>query len=280
MDSWRLIRRDLGTRVPSSRSVLELYDLGQDPREQHDLARSPAAASALRRMVQQLDQLEDRLAAVSQPSRPSHLRALPETTSAPSAGELARLRNRLGALGYLASAAPRSEHDGIDPRDGIALLASVDAARHLLASEAGSGKDPADRAQRALALLVPLARRNPSNLPLLTQLIDAQLLAGRGREGLETAQRAVDLAPDLHFVHLRLAAVYEQLDRLEDADHAYRRVLELNPRSYEATLALAQRAVSRGAHAEELDLLEAAFASGLQSTELERRAAELRRFPR
>ena len=91
------------------------------------------------------------------------------------------------ALGYL-EAVPGRPSDGIDPKDGIALLGDLERAKALM----GAGR--LDDAKTALEGLVA---RNPSNIPFLSRLAEAQMAAGAGNEALETDGPGAGAEPPL-----------------------------------------------------------------------------------
>jgi predicted Zn-dependent protease len=133
------------------------------------------------------------------------------------------------ALGYL-EAAPGSAGDAIDPKDGIALLADFARAKGLLA--AGNAAD-------ARAILDGLVRRNPSNVPFLSRLAEAQLAAGDGEAALATIDRTLALRPRSEFLELARADALRRLGRNDEARRTFRRVLEIDPRHAPAWLGLA-----------------------------------------
>src|SRR5262249_3009841 len=115
----------------------ELYDLTADPKEAHDLAGHDAARARL---------LADRLD--------------PWVAGLPPAGESARRdldpdeEARLRSLGYLQGPGGAGGASGLDPKDGIAELHALDAARALL--DAGNPRGALDGAKAILT-------RNPRN---------------------------------------------------------------------------------------------------------------------
>jgi len=188
----------------------ELYDVEEDPGE-------------LANLVEQ------------QPERAARLRTVlaGERARAAAAAEAADLddetRAALLALGYL-EAVPGAARDPIDPKDGIGLLAEFERAKELLA---------AGHAERAREILEPLVARNPSNLPFLSRLAEAELATGDGDAAVATWSRALELRPRSEFVRLALADGLRRLGRSDEARRAFRDVLELDPRSAPAWLGLA-----------------------------------------
>ncbi len=192
----------------------ELYDLVSDPAESTNLIASrPEEAARLRAAV-------------------AELAARPAAGSVAEPELDAETRTALIALGYVEGPAEGS-NDGIDPKDGIGLLASFEEAKGLLAK---------GKAERAAAILAGLVERNPSNVPFLNRLAEAQLAANQGDEGLATRQRAADLNPRSEFLALGVADTYRFLGREDEARVGYRKVLDLDPRSAAAWLGLAHLA--------------------------------------
>jgi len=214
----------------------ELYDLAADPAES-------ANRIADRRQIAR--RLRDALAA---------RKGAFERRSAAAAPDDPELSAALRSLGYATGAAGAG--DGIDPKEGIALLAELEAAKKLLA---------AGRAAEAAAALGKLVARNPSNVPFWTQLGAARLAAGEGEAALAAYRRAVALNPRLDFLHVNLAAAYRALGRSADAGREYELALAINPRAAAAWLSLAELAAARGAGAEERRLLGEAVAAGTAS---------------
>jgi arylsulfatase A-like enzyme/Flp pilus assembly protein TadD len=217
----------------------ELYDLGADPGESANRIddRRPVAR-----------RLRDELAA-----RKEGFAARPAAPAPPDPELEAALRS----LGYAAGGRAAGERgDGIDPKDGIALLDELARAKELLA---------AGRAAESAAMLEKLVERNPSNVPLWTNLGGALGAAGRGEAALAAYRRAVELNPGLDFLHLNLAEALWRLGRADEARREYELALEINPRAASAWLTLAEMAARRGAAAEERRLLGEAVAAGTAS---------------
>jgi len=224
----------------------ELYDLVADPGEQTDLIeREPAQAGRLRTRLREIEQGFQHRPAVA-----------------------AELDGELGAalrsLGYVSGAAA-GPGDGIDPKDGVLLLAELDQARAMVRD----GK-PGEAAVKLQAL----AGRNPSNAPLLTQLAAARLAAGSGEEALAIHRRALSLAPGSEFLRLNLAHALRQLGLTEEARRQYGAVLEVDPRSAVAWLRLADLGGVSG-HQGEREVLQQAVAQGADSVLILLRLARL-----
>jgi len=225
----------------------ELYDLTKDPNESNNVAAGrPDDVARLRRLV-----------AAAQTG------SVPADSSAPDPELAASLRS----LGYLGGSSPRRP-GGLDPKDGIALLAEFDEAKEWMRE---------GRARDAVAKFEGLVRKSPDNVPFLLRLGDAQLGAGMPAEGLRSLARAIELSPRLDFLHVRLAQAYAELGRAEDAKREYRATLELNPRSAPAWSGLAEVARRTEGAAAERRVLEQCEAAGTMSASLLRRLAELER---
>ena len=212
----------------------ELYDLVVDPGElANRAADQPDQAARLRSALEGLASRQ------------------PVATAAPPQLD-AEARAALLALGYL-EAAPGSAGDVIDPKDGIALLADFERAKGLLA-----GANAAD----ARAILEGLVARNPSNVPFLSRLAEAQLAAGDGGAALATWRRALELRPRSEFLELAQADALRRLGREDEARRAFRSALGIDPRNAPAWLGLAGLA---GSAQEELAVLTEAIAAGTDS---------------
>jgi arylsulfatase A-like enzyme len=228
----------------------ELYDRSHDPNESSNLAAErPDVAARLRGFLD------------AQPARAADSSAAPAPPADPE------LAASLRGLGYLGGSSPRRP-GGLDPKDGIALLAEFDQAKEWMRE---------GRAREAVAKFESLVRRSPDNVPFLLRLGDAQLAAGMPADGLRSLARAIELSPRLDFLHVRLAQAYAELGRAEDAKREYRATLELNPRSAPAWSGLAEVARRTEGAAAERRVLEQCEAAGTMSASLLRRLAELER---
>jgi arylsulfatase A-like enzyme/Tfp pilus assembly protein PilF len=223
----------------------ELYDLGADPGETHNL---------LDGRRDQARRLKGELQAVQRSFR---------TRKAEAADpELAR---SLQSLGY-ASGSGASGKGTLDPKDGILLLADFLDAKRLT-----QGGNP----RAAVAKLADLVRRSPGNIPFLTALATAQLASGDGEAGIATYRRAAQESPKLDFLHENLADAYARLGRPEEAKKEYELTLELNPRFAAAWWGLADLAQKAGRPAEARRLLSDAVAAGTESVSILVRLAEV-----
>lgn len=224
----------------------ELYDLQADPGERRDLSRArPSELGRLRRVLLEL------LAGL----RPRPPGPAPDPEAARAVRD----------LGYL-SGASGSAGGRVDPKDGLAWLAELEAAK-------GALRD--GRVSEARASLRALCARSPGNVPFLNQLAAAELEDGDPAAALRTLRQARDLNPRSEFAHLHLGQALRQLGRGDEARAAYERALELDPRAAQAWLALAEMARDAGRAADERGLLERAAAAGTGSVAVLVRLAQL-----
>lgn len=219
----------------------ELYDFESDPAESNNLIEREPERTA--RMLAMLGAF-----------------APTQEAAAAPVDEAGEVQAQLRALGYLSGmsgdASDPSAGDGIDPKDGIAMLAEFEEAKRLM--NAGD-------AWAARTRLDDLVRRNPSNVPFLMRAADARLATGDTRQGLALIRRAIDLNPRLDLSHQRLAEALLHTGDLAGADAAFDRALELNPRLAGAWLGRAQIAAMGGDGAGERKLLRQAVAAGTLS---------------
>lgn len=226
----------------------ELYDLAADPREKRNLLDgTPAEREPARRLKRELAAAR-RAFRIHPPEE-----ADPELT------------NALKSLGYLSGSGTRGKGT-LDPKDGILLLAELEAARKLMGQKSW---------QPAVAKLTELVRRNPGNIKFLLTLAEAQLASGDGGAALATFRRAVEENPRRDDSHRQLADAYASLGRREDARAEYQLTLALNPRSFAAWWGLANLAESAGKRAEVRDLLARALAAGTESPSIRKRLGQL-----
>lgn len=174
-------------------------------------------------------------------------------------GELGDLEegNRaiLESLGYV-SGQTGSANDGLDAKDGLALLDRFKQAKdHIANSEY----------EQAIPILSDLLNRNPSNIPFHQRLAEAQLQAGHLLDAEATLHRALQINPRSEFLILKLAQVYHISSRWQEADAAYGQVLAINPRQDEAWLSRAEIALRQNQPAREKELLEEAIGHGTAS---------------
>ena len=244
----------------------ELYDLAADPGERHErlapggeggVGEPAAARRAARAEARRLrDALREREAGFAR-------RDAAEAVADPA------LAADLRALGYLPGRSDRGGSDrggGLDPKDGIVLLARFERAGELLA---------AGRAGEAAKALAELVAASPASVPFLSRLAAARLAAGDGDGALDAYRRAIRLDPRSEFLRLHLADALRRLGRTAEARTEYRRALDVDPRSAPAWLALAELAHAAGEAGEERRLLAEAVAAGTESAAVHARLGQL-----
>lgn len=222
----------------------ELYDLAADPGETRNLAADrPADVARLKALVA---------------ARSASPRTAPAIVLDPAHAEALR------SLGYHAgAAAPKGS--GLDPKDGIPLLAEFDRAKGLLRER---------RFREAETRLDDLARRDPGNVPFLVRLAEAQTGLGRHEAAAATLKQAASLNPALDFLHVSRADALLQAGRAAEAKQEYAVAVELNPRFARAWMGLAEIAM-HAAPGEELAILKKAEAAGTNSGAVLSRMAQL-----
>jgi choline-sulfatase len=223
----------------------ELYDLVADPAESRNLAgEQPAQAARLKAAL-----------ATREAAGP----AAPAVTLDPAHAEALR------SLGYHAGA-PTPRGSGLDPKDGIVLLAEFDQAREWLRQ---------GRYREAESKLDDLVRRNPGNVPFVRRLAEAQAGSGRREAAVASLKHAASLNPGLDFLHVSLADGLAGLGRLPEARQEYALAVELNPRFARAWMGLAEIAMRTGTPAEEIAILRKGEAAGTHSGAILSRLAQL-----
>ncbi len=223
----------------------ELYDLAEDPGElANRVADQPDEAARLRAVLEGLA------------SRPPAAAAAPPQLDAET-------RAALLALGYLEAAPELGRRRASTPRTGSRCSPDFARAKGLLA-----GGNAAD----ARVILDGLVRRNPSNVPFLSRLAEAQLAAGDGEAALATIERTLALRPRSEFLELARADALRRLGRSDEAQRAFRSALEIDPRHAPAWLGLAGLA---GSPQEKLAVLTEAVAAGADSVVVLLEAARL-----
>ena len=184
---------------------------------------------------------------------------------APAAAPPPEVVTALRSLGYLSGSSPPRANN-VDPKDGVAMLKEFDRANEAMVT---------GRPAEALPILEDLVRRSPGNVPFLSRLSDVQAVFGKSEEAVATVKEAIELNPQLDFLHLHLGNTYKMLGRFDEARAEYRAALALNPRLSGAWLALGELA-KRGANpAEEQRLLQAAVAAGTSSAAILARLAQI-----
>jgi arylsulfatase A-like enzyme/Flp pilus assembly protein TadD len=221
----------------------ELYDLRTDPQETRNLAVDR------RDDASRLEALLDDLTAGMVAADP-----------APSPEIDAETRAALRSLGYVVET-PEGAGDGIDPKDGVKLLAELDAATGQLRSGA---------VEPAVDGLAALVEKNPHNAVFQSRYGEALLAAGRGPDAINAYRAAVNLRPRSEFALKNLGDALSALGRKEEARAAYVEALELDPRSAPNWLRLADLAENDQRTA----LLRRAVEAGTESVTVYLRLAE------
>lgn len=241
-EPWRLI---LAPRP-------ELYDFVGDPKESRNrLADQPEIVARLKGVLE---------------TRERSMRPRQTASAAPDPDVAASLRS----LGYVsgASAPPeRAAIGGIDPKDGVGMLAELEDAKQATAD----GKP-----ELALRKLEDLVRRSPRNVPFLGHLATAQFAAGRRDQAIETYRRALLLNPALDFLHVNLAQMLAEAGRVADAEREYEAALRLNPGFAKAWMGLAELAMKEDRDgSKERRILARAVDAGTESSAVFTRLAQL-----
>ena len=225
----------------------ELYDLADDPeevknliREQRDLTRS----------------MRDQLLAMERETPKTQ----PDTVDRDP-----HMAASLRSLGYISGAA-RPEDDGIDPKEGIRLLADFAKSKDLLSH---------GQYKQARTLLQGLIDRNPSNIPFLTRLAEAHMHLNEQQEALALYRRAVSLNPHLDFLHLNLGAALRIAGDFKAAQASLEMATRINPRSAKGWLHLAEVVNLQGDLEAEHGILHHSLKHGVASATLLARLAQV-----
>jgi arylsulfatase A-like enzyme/Tfp pilus assembly protein PilF len=252
----------------------ELYDLGADPGERHDLAerdpdRTAELAAALDAMVAGDDALE-----VAE----GHVAADPETIE------------RLRSLGYLSgSVRPAAGRRDVDPKDRIvAYEAFVEGYEEATEAVRGGRWAAAERQLRELDQAVPdqfliqhylgraaLGRGDPAAAiellersltlspsfysPTFVELARAYAQSGQPQRAIELLADAVGLYPDNFAIRFNLGYHLQAAGRLDEALAAYLRAAELVPGYPQLLTNIAAIHLARGEPQEALDALREAL---------------------
>ncbi|HEY3445161.1 MAG TPA: tetratricopeptide repeat protein [Myxococcales bacterium] len=163
------------------------------------------------------------------------------------------------ALGALADAAPEDAEPLVrlarmfaDAGDsGAAAEAAAEAAeRNPASAEAWHLKGRAElqrgRLSEAVAAFERTVRLNPRHAWAYNNLGYARLLARQPEKAIEALERAKLLAPHLAYIHNNLGVAYEELGRLDDAQLAYGKALDLEPGHPSAAASFARTAEAMG----------------------------------
>ncbi len=217
----------------------ELYDLDQDPNEQHNIYQDRRELGE--RMAAGLAALERHMPADAADARPT-----PEVD--PDA------RERLAALGYIGSFVPLAVHDrsGLaDPKDKIGVFNLMNSARD---SSKGEG-DP----DEGLKALLEVVKTDP-------EVIDAWFMLGNEYyrrqdfgQAIAYYRKALALKPDYDLAVINMANAYRGLGRDDEALAGYRRYLQLDPNNAHVEYEAAQILIDAGRLDEATTLLSSAL---------------------
>jgi choline-sulfatase len=205
----------------------ELYDLAEDPREQHNLVREDRRTA--REMRDRLDALRHRV-----------------EQGAPAAGQRAELDqatlDRLQALGYVAGrGGVEAEEEGTepraDPKDRIELHQLV------MAAQADVGAGDLDRAQARLERALEV---DPSILEAHQMLGTIAMQREQYDEAVAQFQAALAIDSELQSAIAGMARSYQELGRLEEARVGYERLASVDPENLQALMGLADIDVAQG----------------------------------
>jgi arylsulfatase A-like enzyme len=152
-----------------------------------------------------------------------------ETQRAPDPEAAERLR----ALGY--AQGPGGAGSGADPKDRVEVALAI-------AQATGPFPDALSAARAYEAIVV----RDPQNPLVNFRLADALLRAGRPDRALPYFKRVADAGPRSADPLVGLATAYAQLDRMDDARAALERALALEPANGQAHYNLGEIARARG----------------------------------
>jgi tetratricopeptide (TPR) repeat protein len=207
----------------------ELYDLEADPKELHDVAAQyPGVAATLRVHLEAMNLLKK-----------GH-EPLPAKIDADA---LERLRS----LGYVSGAESATPNQGPlpDPKDEIPLL------RELQEAQALRDSGQLDEAARRLE---DLARKDPDNPAVHLALSSVYFRRKDAQAAIDSARRAVALAPESSTGVLTLAFSYQAAGRVDDAAGGFERVLALDPDNLKALVNLGDIRYARGEKEKAFDL--------------------------
>lgn len=203
-------------RAPSE----ELYDLEQDPEEEHNLVgEKPAIAQSLQQALQEI---------ISRYHRP---RAEPGQNANLDAETVEKLRS----LGYVSLSAPKpppeDDPHAPDPKDRIGAYNQIMQAMKM--AEDG-------HARQANTLLAALESKSPKAflLPFLRGENSRGL--GDSRKAVTAYRRALELNPVFDQAAVGLGQAAYTAEQNEEAAKAYKLALQLNPHNFLARLALAK----------------------------------------
>jgi len=234
----------------------ELYDIGADPREQHDVAAAqPATAAAFALRIETIRRSEgdaspahaDGGATISADAQ-ERLRALGYVTAAPSsapAGDAPNPAQHIAtwnafeeALGALNARQPRA-------LDALASLAAANHDAPVFQSTYARALLDAGRPGDALAAYRAAAKRWPTDAVLLHDLAVAARAAGRLDEAHDADAASIALAPDNALAHNGAGLVAIDRGHADEAAREFERAASLDPNNaaYWSNLGNARRAL-------------------------------------
>jgi arylsulfatase A-like enzyme/Tfp pilus assembly protein PilF len=228
----------------------ELYDLRGDPRERTNI--EPSRGDAARVLDAELD------AVLADCER----RAL----AAPRHAIDRETEEMLRALGYLAAPEQRAEMAGMDPKDGIALYAKLDDARHR--AQLGDWRG-------AETLLREILADAPANVTARNVLALTAVRQGNLAEAEHQYEASLAAQPRQHRVRGALGALALQQERLDEAERHYREALVLAPTFVEGMANLGFIELVRGNDAGAQVWYEQALAADPTSPHVNRQLADL-----
>jgi arylsulfatase A-like enzyme/Flp pilus assembly protein TadD len=234
----------------------ELYDLGEDPGEKHNLAESRSSDTV--RFQEEIHRLLADAAPIGPPA--GQHQELDEAA-----------RDRLRALGYLWAPGPAGRGEAPDPKDRAGILATLDRAgaqlrkgdfRSALATaEEALAADPENTAARflrggarvetgdfagAAADFEAVLAGRPRSPELLWNLGTARLGEGQLNEATRIFRQVLDLDPDSDRALGSLGAVLARQGHHLEAAEMFRRALAFNPASPGVRLGLAAALAAGG----------------------------------
>jgi tetratricopeptide (TPR) repeat protein len=205
----------------------ELYDLGRDPREKDDLARTKAqTAENMRQALLQKVPKDD------------------AGTAAPAALD-PDTQQRLAALGYVGSAVAADASAVLpDPKDKVGVFAKITAAKQA---------DEAGRRAEAIATMREVVAEDPDVLDAHLTLGGWLLKSGRAEEAVGPLKRALVLKPDDEMAVMKLVAACRARGKTDEARGAlqlFAAALEKRPGNPHAWYQLATLRLEMGMPAE------------------------------
>jgi len=235
----------------------ELYDLGADPGEQHNVhGDQPNRA---RELTAELDWLRGRIE--------SHA---PEEGGGPEMD--AQTLAQLQALGYMAgqggvSVAEEDESDRPDPKDRLELHQKIMAAQSFM------GGDDTRVARR---LLEQVIAEDDAIFDAHQMLGHIAGLEKHPEEAARHFRRALELEPDDKRVLFGLSTAYAELERFDDALVGFHRILEISGSDVRASIAIADIHIKLSQFEQAATVLEEALQSDEASAYLENKLGEVR----